>query len=64
MMIGADIGTKPRLVQHGELRCQSDQRIDEKNLLEFFGAIAARDQKVPHFVLRIEQHHTDRIERI
>ena len=44
MMIGAHVRTEPRLVQHGELRRQPDQRIDEENLLEFFRTVAARDQ--------------------
>ena len=44
VMIRAHVGTKPRLVQDGELRRQSDQRIDEEDLLELFRTIAARDQ--------------------
>ena len=63
-MIGAHIGAKPRFVQHRELRRQPDQRIDEENMLEFFRTIAAGDQQMPDFVLRIEQYHADRIERV
>ena len=33
-------------------------------MLEFFRTIAAGDQQMPDFVLRIEQHHADRIERV
>ena len=55
---------EPRLVQSGELRRQADQRIDEENLLELVGPVAARDQQMPDLVLRIEQHDADRIERV
>ena len=51
-------------MQHRQLRRQTDQRIDEENLLEFLRPIAAGDQQMPNFMLRIEQHHADRIERI
>ena len=64
MMIGADEGAEPRLVQGRQLRRQADQRIDEEYLLELLRPVAAGHQQMPDLVLRIEQHHADRIERI
>ena len=64
MVIGPDEGPEPRLVQHGQLRRQADQRIDEEYLLEFLRPIAAGDQQMPDLMLGIEQHHADGVERI
>src|SRR6202021_2968974 len=53
-----------RFVQGRELRRKSDQGIDEKNLLELIGPVAARDQQMTNLVVRIEQYHAHRVERI
>ena len=51
-------------MQGGKLRRESDQRIDEKYLLEFLRAIAARNQQVTDLVLRIQKHHAHGIEPV
>ena len=55
VMVGADVGAEPRLVQGRELRRQADQRIDEEDLLELLRPVAAGDQQMADLVLRIEQ---------
>ena len=52
MVIGADEGPEPRLVQRRQLRRKTDQGIDEEDLLEFLRTIAARQQQMPNLVLR------------
>ena len=64
MMVRADERAEPGLMQRGELRRQADQRIDEENLLEFLRPIAAGHQQMADLMLRIQEHHADRIERI
>ena len=56
MVVGADEGPEPGLVQRRELRRQADQRIDEQHLAELLRPVAARDQQMPDLMLRIEQH--------
>ena len=64
MMVRADEGAEPWLVQGGELRRQADQRIDEENLLELLGPVAAGHEQMADLVLRIEEHDAHGIQRV
>jgi hypothetical protein len=54
LMIGAGKRPQPRFVQSGQLRRQSHQRVHELDLVELFGTVAAGDQQMADFMLRIQ----------